>query len=51
LTEKPAATGLIELTKEVRTSTLSNKELQRQMGGISNTIGYGLEDKGSSIFD
>ena len=47
--QKQTETGLISLTKEVRTLTRSHKELQRQVGGISNTIGYGLEDKAFPI--
>ena len=47
--QKQTETGLIALTKEVRTLTRSHKELQRQVGGISNTIGYGLGDKAFPI--
>lgn len=47
--QKQTETGLIALTKEVRTLTRSHKELQRKVGGISNTIGYGLEDKAFPI--
>lgn len=34
-----------QLAKEMRGLTRSHKELQRQVGGISHTIGYELEDK------
>jgi hypothetical protein len=47
--QKRTEAGLEALTNEVRTLTRSHKELQRQVGGISNTIGYGLEDKAYPI--
>ncbi len=38
-----------QLAKEMQGLTRSHKELQRQVGGISNTIGYSLEDKAYPI--
>ncbi|MEW6103198.1 MAG: hypothetical protein AB1630_05195 [bacterium] len=33
------------LTEDVRALTVSHKDLAKQVGGISHTVGYGLEDK------
>ncbi|MBW1677808.1 MAG: hypothetical protein JRJ79_14690 [Deltaproteobacteria bacterium] len=41
--------NLRELAKDIRGLTRSHKDLQRQVGGISNTIGYELEDKSYPI--
>ncbi len=36
--------------KEVKTLALTVKNMQKELGGISNTIGYGLEDKSYQMF-
>lgn len=47
--QKRTETEVRELAKDIRGLTRSHKDLQRQVGGISNTIGYELEDKSYPI--
>ena len=43
--QKRTENSLEKLTAEVRSLTRSHKDLQKQVGGISHTIGYTLEDR------